>query len=135
LYRNAQNVMLYYPTKYEMNLLKLLEDNKNFYLPKVEGKNLLVCPYKTSDKLIKSAFNILEPDTIPVKPEILDLIIVPALSVDNDGYRLGYGGGFYDRFLGVNLKSKTLCALPKQLITDHLPHEDFDIPVDIVITN
>ena len=46
-----------------------------------------------------SNFGIKEPCSEPVAPDILDLIIVPALMVDKNGYRLGYGGGFYDRFL------------------------------------
>ena len=53
-YKSAQNVMIYYPMRYELNLLALLNDTKNFYLPRVCGENLQICPFKKGDKLIKS---------------------------------------------------------------------------------
>ncbi len=133
-YMDAKNVMLFYPTKYEMNLLGLLSEGKNFYLPKVMAQDLLVCKYQEGEHLIKSDFNIFEPCSDPVEPDVLDLVIVPALMVDKMGYRLGYGGGFYDRFLAKYPDVKTLCALPKELCIETLPHENFDIPIDIIIS-
>lgn len=137
-YKNAKNVMIFYPTKYEVNLLSLLDDSKKFYLPKVKDKDLLVCPYQKGDKLEKSYFNILEPVSAPVNPEVLDLIVVPALMVDSNGYRLGYGGGFYDRFLSLLMEKsknfKTVCAIPKELLVKYLPKEKFDISIDIIIS-
>lgn len=130
-YANAKNVMLFYPTMDEVNLLPLLKDDKNFYFPRVDGENLQVCPYKQGDKLNKSRFNIFEPCSKPVEPKLLDLVIVPALMADKNGFRLGYGGGFYDRFLGNSCT--TICPIPKKLYVDELPHDEFDIPVDIVI--
>lgn len=132
-YISAKNVMLFYPTKYEIDLRKLFEDDKNFYLPRINGKELEVCPYKLGDKLEKSEFHILEPTSIAVDKNILDLVIVPALMVDDEGFRLGYGGGFYDRFL-KNFKVKTICAIPKELRAQHLPHNDFDISIDEIIS-
>lgn len=133
-YQQAQNVMLFYPTKFEVNLLGLLDDvGKNFYFPRVDGENMLVCPYQKGDKLEKSCFNILEPCSEPVCANILDFVIVPALMVDKKGFRLGYGGGFYDRFLAGVKNVKTMCAVPNELLTEVLPNQDFDIPVDFVI--
>ncbi len=129
-YKSAQNVMLFYPTKFEINLLQLLEDNKNFYFPKVEGEDLLVCPH--CEKYEKSSFNIMEPCSNPVNADILDLVIVPALMADKAGYRLGYGGGFYDRFLS-QCNAETLTALPSELIVEKLPHDNFDVPIDNII--
>lgn len=134
-YKNAHNVMIFYPAKYEVNLLTLLNDDKNFYLPRVEGDYLKVCPYKAAETLVKSEFNILEPCSTPVNADILDLVIVPALMCDKHGYRLGYGGGFYDRFLSELNTSiiRTLSVIPSELFVDELPHEKFDIPVDEII--
>ena len=132
-YINAKNVMIYYPTELEVNLLGLLSDDKNFFLPKVDAKNLLVCPYENGCTLEKSHFNIYEPCSTPVDAKILDLIIVPALMVDEKGYRLGYGGGFYDRFLAEFGDIATFCAIPKDLFVEALPHEDFDLPIDFVV--
>lgn len=131
LYKNAKNVMIYFPKKYEINLLALLTDDKNFYLPKVSGDDLLVCPY--SKDLKKSEFNVFEPCTEPVNPDILDLIIVPALMVDFENYRLGYGGGYYDRFFEKYPDIKTIAPVASELYVPKLPHESYDIPVFKVI--
>lgn len=133
-YIESKNVMLFYPTKYEIDLRGLLEDDKNFYFPRVKDENLLICPYLVGDRLEKSCFNILEPCSEPVDTSVLDLIIVPALMVDKKGYRLGYGGGYYDRLLGkLSSSVKTICALPEELVIEKLPRDDFDIPVDFVV--
>ncbi len=130
---NAKNVMLFYPMRYEINLLGLLNTGKNFYFPKVDGKKLLVCP--ACEEFEKSALSILEPCSEPVRADLLDLIIVPALAVDRKNYRLGYGGGFYDRFLGVNPGITTLTPVFKEFVFDVLPHDPFDVPVNFVVSD
>ena len=132
-YNSAKNVMIFYPMKYEINLLDLLSDSKNFYFPRVYGDELLVCP--DSGKFIKSSFNVMEPVSEPVNPEILDLVIVPALAVDKCRYRLGYGGGFYDRFLDKYPDIKTLTPVCKKFLLEELPHDTFDKATDIVVTD
>ena len=132
-YIKAKNVMLFYPMEHEINLLDLLNDNKNFYFPRVNGKELLVCP--AGDKFQKSKFNIYEPCTTPVEPKFLDLVIVPALAVDSANYRLGYGGGFYDRFLCNYPEIDTVVPIQKEFIYDEFEHDKYDVPVDYVITD
>ena len=134
IYRTAKNVMIFYPLQFEINLLPLLEDSKNFYLPKVDGENLLVCPFKIGERLVKSEFNVLEPLSIPVSSDIPEVVFVPALAVDKNNFRLGYGGGFYDRFLPL-VPAKTVVPIPHQLYLETLPVEKFDVPVDCVITD
>lgn len=131
VYQSSKNILIFYPMQYEINLLKLLEDNKNFYLPKVCGNELLVCPY--SEKLVKSEFNVCEPCSNPVSASIIELALVPALMADKDGYRLGYGGGFYDRFLSANPHIKTIVPIAKELYVEKLPRDEFDVRVDKVI--
>jgi 5-formyltetrahydrofolate cyclo-ligase len=132
-YKGAKHVMLFYPTAFEVNLLSLLTDDKNFYFPKVDGENMLVCPYSEDIELKKSEFNIFEPCSNPISAQALDLIIVPALMVDKFNYRLGYGGGFYDRFLNENPEITTICPIFSELYVEKLPHDNFDIPIDIII--
>ena len=72
----------------------------------------------------------MEPCTEPVEANILDLIIVPALMLDFKNYRLGYGGGFYDRFLAQNSNITTVSLIPVELFTESLPHDEFDIAVN-----
>lgn len=134
IYKHAENIMLFYPLQNEVDTLFLLPDNKNFYLPKVDGENLLVCPYKQGDKLELSKFSTFEPVSVSTTPEILDLIIVPALAVDKNNYRLGYGGGFYDKFISQNPDIKTVVLIPSELVVDKLPIDEFDKKVDFIIT-
>ncbi len=133
LYKSAQNVMIFYPMKYEINLLELLNSDKNFYLPKVNGENMFVCPFSKDCRLEKSKFNVQEPCTNPVNAKIIDIAIVPALMADAENYRLGYGGGFYDRFLAANPNIKTIVPIARELFVDKLPVDDFDVKVDKVL--
>lgn len=132
-YKSAKNILIFYPMKNEINLLELLNDDKNFYLPKVCGDKLFVCPFLKGDKLEKSCFNTEEPCTNPVNPNILDLVFLPALIADREGYRLGYGGGFYDRFLSENPSVLSVLPIAKELYVEKLPREEFDRKADIVI--
>ena len=132
-YKSAGNVMLFYPMKYEINLLGLLNDDKNFFLPSVCDEKLQVCPFKQSDRLLKSDFNVCEPCTNPVNPKNLDLVIVPALMVDRKNYRLGYGGGFYDRFLAEYPEIPTVVPIAKELFVENLPVDKYDIKIDYVL--
>lgn len=130
IYKLAKNVLIYYPKEFEINLLDLLNDEKKFYLPKIDNENLLICPF--TQNLLKSKFNTLEPCSKPITPDKLDLVIVPALMADKYGYRLGYGGGFYDRFLNAN-SIPSIVALPRELIIEKLPCETHDVKINYVI--
>lgn len=133
-YSQAKNIMLFYPMNHEINLLTLLDDkNKNFYFPRIQGKDLLCCPYEPGCELTQSCFNTLEPISEPVEKGLIDLVIVPALCCDKNNYRLGYGGGFYDRFL-KDYTGKKICCIPKEFITETIYPESHDIPLDLVIT-
>jgi 5-formyltetrahydrofolate cyclo-ligase len=134
IYDVAEHVMLFYPLEHEIDLLPLLDDNKHFYLPKVKGDKLLVCPYKKGDELTVSKFGTKEPLTKPVDISILDLVFVPALMVDKNFHRLGYGKGFYDRFLlQKGLKAIKIVPISSLLILEELPHDELDAQFDIIV--
>ena len=132
-YKMANHIMFFYPLEYEINLLSLLNDEtKNFYLPKIIGENLLCCSYKNGDMLCESCFKTKEPLSEPIDKRILDLVIVPALAVDKSNYRLGYGGGFYDRFL-CDLDCKKIVCISKQFIVETVYAEQHDVKMDKII--
>lgn len=134
IYQVAENIMIFYPLKDEINLLPLLKDKKNFYLPRVEGKELVVCPYKEGDKLVVSKFNTQEPTSEAVEPDILDIVFIPALMVDSSFHRIGYGLGFYDRFLSKNsLRAIKIVPIPSVLIKDKIPFDEFDAQFDVIL--
>lgn len=134
VYKKAEHIMTFYPLEHEVNLLPLLKDDKKFYLPKVDGDNLLICPYKEGDELTTSRYKTKEPLTKPVSSDTLDIVFIPALMADKNLNRLGYGGGFYDRFLTKLNKNVTkIVAIPSALINNNLPFEDFDEKFDILV--
>ena len=133
-YKSATNILLYYPLPHEIDLSALLEDReKKFYLPKIENDNLLCCPYKSGDELCLSCFKTSEPLSLPVKKTEIELAIIPALCADKNNYRLGYGGGFYDRFL-KDFEGVKIACLPLDLIVETVFPEEFDISLDLVVT-
>ncbi|GGH79758.1 5-formyltetrahydrofolate cyclo-ligase [Pullulanibacillus pueri] len=72
-------------------------------------------------------------ETSSIERASLDLVIVPGLAFDRQGYRIGFGGGYYDRFLQGVQATKLALAYDEQ-IYDVLPHESHDIPVDVIVT-
>lgn len=133
-FKNAKNIMLFYPLKEEINLLDLLRcEDKNFYFPKCEGKNLLICP--NCNKFSVNKYSILEPESNPIEDlSVLDLIFVPALCADKNFYRLGYGCGYYDRFLSnKNLRAKKIVPISEKFVCQKLPSDKFDIACDILV--
>ena len=133
-YQQAGNIMFYYPLQGEIDLLSLLEDKtKQFYLPKIDGKNLLCCPFKEDDEICLSCFKTCEPLSEPCDKSFIDLVIIPALAVDKNNYRLGYGGGFYDRFLADFSGKKVIC-IPSELIFETIYPEKHDIKADLIIS-
>lgn len=133
-YKKAKNIMIFYPLKDEVNLLSLFNDkSKSFYLPRIKDKELECCPYKIGDKLCESCFHTKEPACKPCSKTDIDLIIVPALACDKQGYRLGYGGGFYDRFLSDFKGTKIVC-IPSELVIENIYPDKYDVKMNIIIT-
>ena len=99
---------------------------------------LHVSELKDFNELEPKTFEILEPKepyTREFNPDKLDLVIVPGIVFDKKGHRIGYGYGYYDRFLkllGKNVK-KIGFAFEFQLV-DKIPEEQHDVPMDVVIT-
>lgn len=134
-FRNAQNIAIFYPKDIEINLLSLCKiTDKNFYLPKMKDKNLIFAKFNSEKELIKVQYDILEPQSQKDESNKLDLIFLPALMVDKNGYRLGWGGGFYDRFLEQHANIKKICAIPQCQFVENLPFENHDIPCEIIVT-
>jgi 5-formyltetrahydrofolate cyclo-ligase len=136
LYQIANHVGLYHPIKKEVNLLNLMKDNKKFYLPKVSGDNLLYLPFVPSTNLVLSPLQIYEPDAHQDQSHVLDLILAPALCVDEHKHRLGYGKGFFDRFMLKHRHIKVIAIVfREQKSLKPLPVSQEDIQVDDIISN
>lgn len=138
IFQNAKNVMIFYPIKSEVNLLSLLTvDDKNYYFPKIIGDDIVPVYYKKELGFVQGRFKIQEPlGEILEDFSKLDLIFVPALAVNPLGFRLGYGRGYYDRFLNSFDKSNIATCVPvsKSLIFNDLPTETHDEKIGFIMT-
>ncbi len=135
---NAKHVLIFYPKCDEINLLELLDfSEKKFYLPRCNGNKLEICPYCNGDELCENNYGIFEPLCMPIEDlSNLDVVFIPALGADLEGNRIGYGGGFYDRFFAQNnLCAKKVVVLPADLICEKINCEEHDIRYDKLITD
>ena len=125
------------PSTRDLNA-ELLKNGKSLYLPRIIGNQLEWVQFNVDDSQLipsKLSKNILE----PVGPAISDqskieLIIVPALRIDRSGYRLGQGGGFYDRALSKLTAWSIGLIHPDEISSKDLPRENFDIPLNAAAT-
>lgn len=139
-FSRAQTIFAYYSLKREPDTIKILEYalqlGKTVTLPVCfKGGIMEARAISDFNELTESSYHLLEPmsSTRVIQPEALDFIIVPALAYDIEGYRLGFGGGYYDRYL-VRTQAYTVGVSRERLICDVLPRETHDVPVMCVIT-
>lgn len=137
---SAAKTVLFFAPKTDTNepdIFPLVEksfEEKRVCFPRVSGNALHIKEISSLHDLSKGAFGILEPN-IPedINPNKIDLVLVPALGVDDMGNRIGFGGGFYDRFLSQN-PLPTLAVVFNFQRIPLLPAQEFDVPVDGVVT-
>ena len=135
VWNNAKNILLYHSLPDELQTVTFLEQikGKNIFLPKVVGDSLIVLPY-SKNELQKGAFSILEPlGNLDIKPNYLDLIIIPGIAFDKDLNRLGRGKGYYDKLLKQSNAYKIGVCYDFQLI-EKIPTEKHDVKMDMIIT-
>lgn len=144
LYKNARNIFIYISFSNEINTIniikKALEDKKDVFIPKIykTNKSMKAIKLNSFDDLKKNSMGILEPidDSKYIEKENIDLIVVPGVVFDKDCNRIGYGGGYYDRYLKdiAYKNNKVVLAYDLQVI-DKIESEEHDIKVDYIITN
>jgi 5-formyltetrahydrofolate cyclo-ligase len=149
-WRQASLICGYSSVRGEIDLepirLAAYRAGKTYALPRTTGapadRNMAFCPVAQSDILTPGSFGIPEPPSgcTPLPSTALDgaLIIVPGLAFDREGYRIGYGGGYYDRLMAdlcaEHIPVTTLGLAFSICVTDTLPHEAHDLPVSCIIT-
>ena len=110
-------------------------DGKRVAVPKVYGDTMKFLWLDDLSAVAPGAYNI--PAPIADGPEADDetaLVLMPGLAFDPEGHRCGYGGGFYDKFLAAHPAHPTLTLCYGFQMFDHLETDDYDIPVDAVIS-
>lgn len=142
-YAEATTVLTYVSVSSEVSTRMFIEcalrDGKTVAVPRcLPGHCLEFVAIASVEQLVSAPFNLLEPskDLSALTENHMNnsICIVPALLVDTKGYRLGYGAGFYDRFLSTYPGKKICLAYQQNLSRIMLPHTAFDVAVDVVIT-
>ena len=131
-----RSVFLYLSFSHEAGTDKLLEDllkkGKIVYCPRVEGKAMDAVLYE--ENLSLSSFGIREPLGKAFEGDI-DVAVVPLLAVDEQGNRLGYGGGYYDKYLSAHPNTLKIGYCYDEQIVRALPVDENDQRMDVVVTD
>lgn len=143
VFRYAEKVLCYHPIRSEADLRPLMEcalsSGKELYLPLVHKDEAGIMTFhriSSFSDLEKGSFGVMEPKKeLPTWEEDGESAVcfIPALAYGRDGYRLGYGKGYYDRFLAAFSGSKVGVTYT-ELFLSEVPHNRFDCRADIVVT-
>ncbi len=134
--RGVRHILLYsaFGSELDPALLQQLYPAA-YYLPRARAYQLEVHPLPC--RLVQHRYGFWEPapDTPTVPPARLEAVLVPGLAFDREGHRLGYGQGFYDRFLRqLEARVLTVGLTAKALLLPRLPHDPWDVPVRFLAT-
>ena len=137
-YRSAKTIYGYLPYNQEVRTVPMLEqalrDGKRVAVPKCYGDEMKFIFMDDLSKVEKGYANIPEPIADePVADDETALVLMPGLAFDPQGHRIGYGGGFYDKFLSREPGHPTLALCYEFQMLPELKTEEHDIPVDTVL--
>ena len=137
-YKAAKTIYGYLPYNQEVRTVPMLEqamkDGKRVAVPKCYGEEMRFIYMDDLSKVEKGYANIPEPIADdPVADDPTALVLMPGLAFTEDGKRMGYGGGFYDKFLAAEPGHPTVALCYAFQMVDYIPTEDYDIPVDRVL--
>ncbi len=113
-------------------IARLLAAGKRVYLPRMEGGDMLCVPYDGRKPLISGSFGIEEP-TGQACTDGIEVCLTPLLAVNSKGYRLGYGGGYYDRFFTAHPKILKVGVGYYLQLTGEEFQEQGDVPLDLFV--
>ncbi|NLW02768.1 MAG: 5-formyltetrahydrofolate cyclo-ligase [Clostridiaceae bacterium] len=142
-FKECPVIMAYMPIQNEVRTGFIISEGlamgKTILLPRVaDSERMEAVPVVNPDsELIKGALGIMEPHpSMPAAdPRTIDLVILPGIAFDRKGHRLGFGAGYYDRFI-THLKKDCILLAPAYdfQVLDQIPADDFDKPADLIIT-
>lgn len=142
LWKNAQSIGITISRGIEWDTRAIIKqawvEGKSVYVPKCHPKEYKLVFYQITsfDQLETVYYGLLEPkpeETKQGEPDEIDLLIVPGVVFNREGYRIGFGGGYYDRFL-VHFPNQTVALISEKQLVDSLPIEQHDIAVQHLIT-
>ena len=137
-YQKAKTIYGYLPYNQEVRTVPMLEqalaDGKRVAVPKIYGDEMKFI-YLTDLSQVETGYaGIPEPIADePIGDDPTALVLMPGMAFDKEGHRIGYGGGFYDKFLAAEPNHPTLALCYAFQVLEHLETEAYDIPVDCVL--
>lgn len=136
-FKKAKRIGFYVSKELEVETILTIEQilkEKRISVPKVEGSIMNFYHIKSLTDLTLGAFHVFEPTTsYYTKPSEMDIMIVPVVAFNRKKYRVGYGKGYYDKYL-KNFKGHTIGLAFSIAEVDEDFEDEFDIPLDMVIT-
>ena len=137
-YQSAKSVYGYMSYNQEVRTLPILEqalrDGKRVAIPKCYGPEMRFIWMDDLSQTAKSSCGIPEPLADgPIADDSTALVLMPGMAFDAAGHRIGYGGGYYDKFLTLEPNHPTVALCFDFQLLDQLDTEDYDIPVDLVL--
>jgi 5-formyltetrahydrofolate cyclo-ligase len=136
-YRNAKSTGMYYSIGSEVQTHDLIQEffnqGKEFALPRIEKNDLIFKKISSLSDLERGSFGVMEPKEKCEIVKNLDVILVPSIALTREGYRLGYGFGFYDRYLHGKKSKKIGLSYAKNVLKT-FPHDDHDVKMDCLVT-
>ena len=136
-FRNAQKIGVYHPIGSEVLtqdiIQELLSNGKEVFLPKVIGEKMEFRKITDFSSLEKGSFDIMEPKDGCQTDNKLDVLLVPTVGISPMGVRLGYGHGFYDKFLAEH-KTTTISLTWEKQVVKNIPASEHDVMIDWIVT-
>jgi 5-formyltetrahydrofolate cyclo-ligase len=134
---SSKTLLIYISINSEVDTIKIINyflNTKNIAVPKIIDNNMYFCYVTNLNELTSGKYNIPEPTNENIVTDFDNAIcIVPGICYDKENYRVGYGKGYYDRFLSKN-KIKTIGLCYKECMIEKIDNDKYDYKIDEVIT-
>ena len=135
---SSKALLIYISINSEVDTIKIINyflNTKNIAVPKIIDNNMYFCYVTNLNELTSGKYNIPEPTNENIVTDFDNAIcIVPGICYDKENYRVGYGKGYYDRFLSKN-KIKTIGLCYKECMIEKIDNDKYDYKIDEVITD
>ncbi len=136
-YKNAEIIYIFVSFRSELNTRKMipeiLKDGKRVAVPKVIGKEMIFKEIHSLGDCEPGIWGILEPKENTYLIEEKGMILMPGLGFDTEGHRIGYGGGFYDKYLEKHPDFVKVALAYDEQVVEEIPYEDHDIIVNYLL--
>lgn len=137
-YKKSKTIMFFVSFNSEVNTHEMIRGslkNKTVIVPKILNRQIEPSVIIDLDNLVSAKFGILEPiELMKIAEKNIDLVLVPGIAFGKEGHRVGFGYGFYDKFLARVPKAFKIGLCFDFQVTDKIPRETHDVPVDLIVT-